>query len=861
MAFKKTGSTRLSVDSPESMLHDIRSKKIEGPLARQADIWREYTDKAIDKSDVAIRLPTGSGKTLVGIVLGEWRRRKYNERILYLCPTNQLVHQVAKQAREVYGIDVMEFTGSKREYPLTSQNAYRRKEKIAISSYSALFNINPYFENPDIIILDDAHSSENYIASMWSLEIDRFSEHEELFNSLIDIFEEHSPLVDLARAKQQIEGSSLGWVEKIPSHMLYELSELLRNFLDSEAKDNTLKYPWSLIRDNLQACHCYISASQILIRPLIPPTFTHAPFVDAKQRIYMSATLGNGGDLERTTGRKDIYRLAPDSISDAQGIGRRFFVVPEVAFNDDDVERVIADALDVFKKGLFITPSSQAAKERIERLEKLCEYEVYNSSEIEKSKEVFVRSEAAVAVIANRYDGIDFPHDECRLLVLEGLPKSANLQEKFLMSRMGCRALLNDRIQTRIVQAVGRCTRANSDYAAVIIKGQEWVDYLLTKDNAQYLHPEIQAELDFGEVQSVTELSEIKENLEAFKYQNELWLAANDEIVSLRAQKEQAIPEEVKHLEEVVSAEIKYATELWRGDYTAAYEQCRNVLSKLTNSQLQGYRALWNYLAGSSLSMAEMCAQVVSKNRSREYYLDAMKGTQSIGWLVSLAKTVQIDVEGETQQDPYLLNMIERIESNLLNLGIKSNRKFNDKKATITSHLSKNEAKSFENGQLELGRFLGFECDNTETRAAPDPWWILGERHCIVFEDHTEATNGILSVEKARQVYTHDNWIKENVKQLKSDAEITKILITPVTKVAPGGIEHLRDVYILSPSEFRNWGQRALAITTEIRRNLQREGDLIWRAQAATELTDKDFTPMKIVDFFTSKKASDFLKE
>ena len=104
MAFKKTGSTRLSVDSPESMLHDIRSKKIEGPLARQADIWREYTDKAIDKSDVAIRLPTGSGKTLVGIVLGEWRRRKYNERILYLCPTNQLVHQVAKQAREVYGI-------------------------------------------------------------------------------------------------------------------------------------------------------------------------------------------------------------------------------------------------------------------------------------------------------------------------------------------------------------------------------------------------------------------------------------------------------------------------------------------------------------------------------------------------------------------------------------------------------------------------------------------------------------------------------------------------------------------------------------------------------------------------------------
>ena len=149
MAFKKIVRPTLSVSTPESMLHDIRTKKIEGPLARQADVWREYVDTALELPDVAIRLPTGSGKTLVGIVLGEWRRRKFDERVVYLCPTNQLVHQVVEQAQNQYGIDVASFTGTKSEYALEEQNAYRRKEKIAVTSYSALFNTHPYFDNPD----------------------------------------------------------------------------------------------------------------------------------------------------------------------------------------------------------------------------------------------------------------------------------------------------------------------------------------------------------------------------------------------------------------------------------------------------------------------------------------------------------------------------------------------------------------------------------------------------------------------------------------------------------------------------------------------------------------------------------------
>ena len=71
----------------------------------------------------------------------------------------------------------------------------------------------------------------------------------------------------------------------------------------TSAKD--VKFTWPLLRDHLQACQIYLASREILIRPLVPPTWTHAPFEGAKQRIYMSATLGAGGDLERLTGPRE----------------------------------------------------------------------------------------------------------------------------------------------------------------------------------------------------------------------------------------------------------------------------------------------------------------------------------------------------------------------------------------------------------------------------------------------------------------------------------------------------------------------------------------------------------------------------
>jgi superfamily II DNA or RNA helicase len=84
MAFKSVTAATISLESPEAMIRDIRTKKIPGLLSQQADLLREYTAKGVNVADVALQLATGSGKTLVGLLIGEWRRRKFGERVVYL---------------------------------------------------------------------------------------------------------------------------------------------------------------------------------------------------------------------------------------------------------------------------------------------------------------------------------------------------------------------------------------------------------------------------------------------------------------------------------------------------------------------------------------------------------------------------------------------------------------------------------------------------------------------------------------------------------------------------------------------------------------------------------------------------------
>jgi hypothetical protein len=194
-----------------------------------------------------------------------------------------------------------------------------------------LFNSYPFFESPNVIIADDAHSAENYIASMWSVRIERSNpSHAALLAALSEILlKSLLDAADFGRLTGQLDDNlvDISWCDKLPTPTFSGIASEFAAIVDQHVGSvDDLRFPWMLVRDHLDACHLYLTPQEIYLRPLIPPTWTHAPFAEARQRIFMSATLGEGGDLERLTGRMDIHRLPVPPEWDRQGIGRRFFI-------------------------------------------------------------------------------------------------------------------------------------------------------------------------------------------------------------------------------------------------------------------------------------------------------------------------------------------------------------------------------------------------------------------------------------------------------------------------------------------------------------------------------------------------------
>ena len=130
-----------------------------------------------------------------------------------------------------------------------------------------------------------------------------------------------------------------------------------------------------------------------------------------------------------------------------------------MSLDEDDTIELRRTLMTQVPRSVVLVPSDPARAEIAADAANNLRLQTFNAEAIEESKEAFVSSSGAVAVFANRYDGIDFPGDECRLLFIDGLPKTTNAQERFLVSRMGAGTLLRGRIQTRVVQAVGRCDR------------------------------------------------------------------------------------------------------------------------------------------------------------------------------------------------------------------------------------------------------------------------------------------------------------------------------------------------------------------------------------------------------------------
>ncbi len=316
-------------ESPERLFDDLPRTRdgVASLWAHQADMLRQYHTDHVDTPDIALELPTGAGKTLPALLIAEWRRSTLGGRVAYACPTVQLAHQVHAVALR-QGIDAVALLGPHRNWVTIDASKYEGARSVAITTYSTIFNSSPALSPPQTLLFDDAHAGEQFVASAWSVAVSRF-EREELYQQLLNAVSPELSGIHVQRLQaRDPDPRTRGDVRLLPAGALRRRAASIDLVLG--AVEGDLMFRYTMIRPMLERCLLFFGWEGFLIRPYIAPTAHHPHFSDASQRVYISATLGDGGELERAFGRAPIRRLPVPAGWDQRSSGRRFFVFPEL---------------------------------------------------------------------------------------------------------------------------------------------------------------------------------------------------------------------------------------------------------------------------------------------------------------------------------------------------------------------------------------------------------------------------------------------------------------------------------------------------------------------------------------------------
>ncbi len=752
MAFQgKMKRVQQQFESPEEMYLSgtlpRTTDAVDGLWVHQGDVIRAYAEHHQKTADLALELPTGSGKTIPGLLIAEWVRRKGEGPVIYATPTKQLARQVQATAG-CEGVSSHLLIGTARNWDIAEESAVEGGDAIGITTYSAIFNSSPKLPEPRLIVLDDAHAGEQFVGEEYGITVRRYDDpatYEVVLSAL-------SPLLSgllLQRLRGAPDPGAHHQVRlllpAVKPDVLAKLDAALATLGDA------YKFQLAMVRSGLASCCVYLSYGGIQIRPMIPPTFENRIFSRAGQRIYLSATLGAGGELERAFGRPEITRM-PLPTKTPPRSGRRLFVFPDLADaadSSDLTKRIVA----VTNKALVLSQDTVANAEAAARALAGPGVPVMGRDHVEHGLATFADAPTGVLGLANRYDGLDLPGKACRVVVLGGKPDAVGLQEKFLSERAEASAALAERLRTRIVQGAGRCTRGPNDYAVVVVRGADITRYFSRAENREALEPELQAEIEFGWQNSRgAESDDVIENVETFLEHDAAWRDTGEPLVAEFRQ--DAVKVEAPGAEALgrsAQAEVEAWHLAFQGEWLAASSQLQEAarLVGVGGESTRGYRGLLLYLSGVWLHFG--AEDETQRAKARELVRQAAAASNVRGtWLREMVDLPGAETVPLSGMDVVAVNTIAaRLRGQL-----RPNR-IAEEITKMREVLGQDEATAYEGGLTSLGTYLGAEAFKPQGDGRCDSAWLWGTAMWMTVEAKSEEhPDGLLPLHDIRQANT-----------------------------------------------------------------------------------------------------------
>jgi len=798
----------------------------------QADVLSQYERllPAVGASpprDVAVEMPAGTGKTLVALLIANHHLAE-GLKVAVLTGTKQLARQVKADA-DLLRVPSTVFEGAGNTWDARDVNRYRRAQTIAIMNYWAYINSKPRLIPADILILDDAHLAENAISGLFSVRIKR-DDDRALFNQLIEVIRSLRP-----GRYSVIDSITYGTPTREPLLLPFTdwLSTAARvgDLLDEareETTNDSIRYTWPRIRTHIDALALYVTPYELLIRPMVYPMAAVPALDTPAQRLYLSATVGDPGDLQRRTGCGDLTVIRPARPQPSERGRRMIVLLPPGGSPSQDLLRGGLELLwPVARKRLWLCSSwRDVARSKSLLPEQSRSWELRGDDE--GVLDEFRNARAGHLFLAARYDGIDFPHDDCRLAIITSSPVTADAQEEFYSEYLRDASFLKSRFSQRVAQALGRCNRGPGDFAVYAFTDSRFVDRFggSDPDYLSYLPADMQAEIEAALDETADGFSECCRRATAF-LSGEFgdW----DAHVASVGQNLRTLPAPASSAA-ASQHEVLAWQALWDGDPVRAEVRFRRAQEAYQTMEARGPVAICQYCRAWA---RYLCAVRQSDPSGRNDAVGLLRTAAEVGpssWFTSILRASARDIDvadaprptTAVQQDDYQGSVLQAWERTLLEEGLRE--------ATLTrwlervqQHLTADRHDEVREALNDLGRLCGFEGVRPRDSGMPDVIWMHSgdPRIVITWEIKAELQPGrAIALQDVNQAHGQGRWARENHEN--RGYRCTSLLVCRETRFEAEVVDRLDNVRCMSQVGLAALATSVIEVFNEFR--------AVWRA-------------------------------
>jgi replicative superfamily II helicase len=493
--FKKrlSGNKVIAPTDPVALYDTLDRTHDKGPLRpAQQDVLTEWYASRREQRDVIVKLHTGQGKTLVGLLMLQSRLNDGKGPAVYLCPDNFLIAQTCDQARQ-FGIKTCIAAPDLPE-------DFHNGKAILVTSVQKLFNgltkfgINRESIDVGTLLMDDAHACSDSIREQCRIRIPKEDTAYQAIRTLFEADLEHQGVGTFADIRNDKRDAIL----PVPYWAWMDRESEIARILASATDRKPVKYAWPILKNMLANCQCAVSGVALEIEPYIPPLSAFGSYWKAQHRIFMSATVTDDAFLIKG------LQLSPDTItkpltySKESWSGEKMVLLPSLIHSELDQNAIIKWlGVPIANRNYGVVALVSSFPNS--RIWEACGAVIAKKETVADIIDSLRRREFEKAVVlVNRYDGIDLPDDACRILIFDGKPYSESLIDLYQEDcRPDSEVTLMRTVRT-IEQGMGRSVRGEKDYSAIVIVGSDITRLLRENRSRKYLSPQLAKQIEIG---------------------------------------------------------------------------------------------------------------------------------------------------------------------------------------------------------------------------------------------------------------------------------------------------------------------------------------------------------------------------